>query len=216
MASRTGFHGSVITTLGPSGTTPIPGATVQVTGENGFSARTATASNGEFQFSNVPDGGITLNVSAIGFTDQVVELFLGPIYSAPGLGGAGLVVGMSPGPANETLVTSYSDFPDLEQLVSTLWAGTVLLGIVGWIGWIGGRSLSRAQRMPWAVAGGIGAGLSPVALYVLGVQTAFPWLGWASLAPALLGLAGAMLALGHLTIDSAPEPPEWRPSGPPP
>jgi len=157
---------------------------------------------------------VTVNITASGFSNQIVLLFLGPIYAAPSLGSGGLVVGMSAGSANLTTVTVFSEFPNLEQLVSTLWGGAAVFALVGGIAWVGGQSIGRFDRLPWAVAGGVGAGVTPVAMYLLGVPTAFPWLGWLIFIPALFGLLGAMLALGHMTVGSSPELPEWHPPGP--
>ena len=163
---------------------PAVGATVVLTYENSPGSTEETGVNGGFSFVAIPAGGITLNISALGYAPVTVTTFATSVYNA---GTTGLMVTLSPGTnANGTSV-ALSPFPDLESLLASLGSGAAILGIVAIIGGIAALLTGRSDRPAVGVVGGSAGLLAPVALYFLALGTPFPIVLEGSAALAALG-----------------------------
>ena len=163
--------GSVATSLSGGGTAPAIGARVLLTNEQGATSALVVGPSGQYLFSGVPTGGVTLNVSLSGYAPVAVEAFVSPIYS---VGASGVAVVLTAGGPGNGTTMALSAFPDLESFVAAIGAGVVLLAFAGavcvvaaWITW-------RTDRPAVGVVGG-GAGLlAPLALLLLELDAPFP------------------------------------------
>jgi hypothetical protein len=191
-------------TLGPTGT-PVAGASINATGENGYSATVVTGPTGQFLLTGVPAGGLVLNVTAPGFARSVVQVFLSKTYSATGGAGALRIVLPAAGQASTTVLDS--PFADLESYLTSLWSAAILLGIAALVAAVGAWAMAAGRRPAFGVAGGAAAMVAPAALYLLSDATAFPLLA----AP-----TAALSALGALALSLSAYPMAWtgRPTEP--
>jgi len=168
---------------GPGGVRP----TVLLTVDNGRTFVNQTNTDGQFSFSNVPVGGITLNVTAPGFASTTVYTFASPVYNA---GTTDLSITLDQNPANATTVT-LSQFPNLETFLASIGSAIVLLGIVALIAGIAVARPKPTDRPAIGVAAGVAAMLIPVVLYFLALDGLFDLL---TVVTAILGGFGAFAA----------------------
>jgi len=158
--------------MGPGGaSTPASGATVVLTGEGTTMQTEVTSLSGAFSFSNVPAGGITVNVSLSGYSPVSVETFASSVYDA---GTTDLSITLSPGSATQGTTVALSPFPDLESFVASIGSGVVLLGLVAVVAGVAAVVTARRDRPAVGVVGGVAALLVPVALYFLALGGVFP------------------------------------------
>lgn len=173
---------------GPGGS-PLPGATVNVSGEGGFDRLLVTGSSGTFDLLGVPGGGVLLNVSDPGYSSQSMLIFLSPVYSATGGDARSLSFELAPGPSTTTTSRVVSAFPDLESLLATLFSGAIWLALAALVSGVGARSFRRSGDHATGVAGGFAGILAPFAFILLGITSIFPGLEY---------LGGLLIALGVL------------------
>lgn len=155
------------------GTFPAVGALVVLTEDSGSKLTTTTGGNGDFAFSGVPNGGVSINVSAPGYAPVVVETFVSTVYNA---GSQGLTFTLTPGGPGATTTTSLSAFPDLEMFLAAIGGAMVLLALVAVIAGLAAFRLVRADHPALGVVGGTAGLLAPAVLYFLGLGTVFPLL----------------------------------------
>jgi hypothetical protein len=147
---------------------PIVGASVVMTDDANRSTSETTGIGGGFSFASVPPGGVTLNVSAPGYASLSVATFVSSVYAGPT---TGLVIDLAPGVSANVTTISLADFPDLEQFVAALGAGTILLGIVTLVAGAAAVIASRADRPALAVIGGAAGMLSPFVVVFLSLSS---------------------------------------------
>lgn len=193
--------------LASLGYLPVSGATVRVTGGNGYSSTTTSSLNGSFLVANVPSGGIVLNVTAPGYAPEQFDLFDSPIYSAPGSGTVGINVTLARGTASDGILFVESSFPSLEALVATLWAGAVILGVGTILVAVALRLGWRGERPAWGVAAGATALLAPVAVFELSLAEVVPLTLLLSLLLGAIGAFTLLIATVRLSLASSPQPP---------
>jgi hypothetical protein len=164
---------------------PVAGATVRMTNDANQTSTEVTGPGGTFSFSHVPAGGVTLNVSAPGFSTRSVLTFVSSVYAGPT---SGIVIDLTPGAASNVTSVALAEFPDLEQFVAALGSGAVLLAVVTLVAGAAAVLASRRDRPALAVIGG-GAGLvSPFVLLYLSLTPLTPLLTGATIALASLGV----------------------------
>lgn len=170
------------------------GVSVVLYGENGFTERTTIAPGGSFSFSNVPQGGVALNVSAPGYSPVNVSLFFSKVYIA---GGSATAIGITlvPGSVGNGSTEIVSPFPDMENFVASIWSGAFLLLLAAVLTGIGAVATFRTDRPPLGAAAGFATLAAPIGLILLGATIAFAWVGWVS---AALAGVGAFVALVRL------------------
>jgi hypothetical protein len=191
-------------------TVPSVGSLVNLTSETGEVRTVATGSDGSFAFSDVPPGGIVLNVSAAGYGPVLVELFASSVYSTVGVGRA-VDVSLAPGTVNNVTYLSYTPFGDLDGFLTSLGSSAVLLGLCAVAAAVGTVAAYRGRRLPYAVAGAGAAIAGSLAPGLLGVETAFPVVTWfaglaISTGAVALGLATVRLASLGTPPDDGPVP----------
>ena len=185
---------------------PIAGATVNISGEDGFDRVVTTGSSGAFALSGVPGGGVLLNASALGFSSESMSIFLSPVYSATGGSAAALDFALSPGPSNLSASEILSAFPNLENFLTSLFSGALWLGIAALLCALGARSVRRTGGSPLGVSGGFSAILAPFGFLLLGVSSVFPYL--VLVGSGLIGvgvLVTTLLVLPMLLAGPAPD-----------
>jgi hypothetical protein len=161
------------TVVGPSGSgaAPIPGATVTLTDDAGRVTTVVTGFDGTFAFSNVPNGGVTLNVSATGYAPTTVSTFVSSVYATQS---TGLQISLSPGTSANGTTNDLTPFPDMEQFLASVGAGAILLGIIGLVAGFAAVVTIREDRPAVGVLGGAAGLLSPLALVYLSLSSALP------------------------------------------
>ncbi|MFZ1024467.1 MAG: carboxypeptidase-like regulatory domain-containing protein, partial [Thermoplasmata archaeon] len=169
-------------------------ASVVLYGENGFTERTATGPGGAFSFSDVPQGGVSLNVSAPGYSPVNVSLFFSTVYIAGG-SATGISITLVPGSVANGTDEIVSPFSDMESFVASIWSGAFLLLLAAVLTSIGAIATFRTDRPPLGAAAGFATLAAPIGLILLGATIAFAWVGW--LSTALAGV-GAFVALVRL------------------
>ncbi|HTW40263.1 MAG TPA: carboxypeptidase-like regulatory domain-containing protein [Thermoplasmata archaeon] len=160
------------TVVGTSGA-PIPGADVTLANDANQSTSALTGFDGTFSFSNVPEGGVALNVSASGYAPATVYTFVSNVYATQS---TGLEVTLSPGTASNGTTTSLTPFPDMEQFLASVGAAAVLLGIIALVAGFAAVATVREDRPPVGVIGGAAGLLSPLTLVYLSLSSALPLL----------------------------------------
>jgi hypothetical protein len=200
-------------TPGPSGAgVPVSGARVTVSGENGFSAVTASNGAGRFAVAEVPAGGIAVRADAPGFAPLTERLFASPAFSSPSGGVSNLTLWLTPGvAANGTNGTTdvVSPFPDLETFVATAWSATALLALGAIVGAFGVYAAARRAHPALAVSGGVAAAIAPVALVVLGLFSLFAIPAALTAVASALGVfAASALAIAMARSGVMPTPDE--------
>ena len=179
--------GTVVLEWTTRGYVPNFTPTVVLTTDSGATFLIHTGTDGKFLFSNVPAGGITLNVSCPGFGAATLVTFASPVYDA---GTTDLSVSLHQGSSNTTTI-ALSPFPDLETFVASIGSGVALLGLVAVLGGAAAVITRRSDRPAVGVVGGAAALLSPVALYLLSLGGIFPLL---TTGTAVLAAVGAFVA----------------------
>ncbi len=194
----------------PNGTASVPlaGAVVALRGENGFRASTVTDPAGRFDFTGVPSGGISINVTAPAYAPVTVVIFADPVYSSPTGHPTNLTVDVSPGAASAGSTLEESPFPDLEQFVATVWSGTSILVLGAVVALVGAARAYRRDRPAWGAAGGVAGLIAPAGLYLLGLLGLFPLLDVLMVLVAVLGGVAAVVLAYRLTAISLPMPPD--------
>lgn len=184
------------------GSRPLSGASVTIDEEGGGTTTTVTDLDGNFAFTGVPSGGITLHVVLAGYEPANVSTFVSPVYDA-GTTGIGVLL-VPVGHGNSTNVT-LTPFPDLESLLASIGTGIVMLGLVASVALVAAVLTIRHDRPAvGVVAGGAGLG-APFALYLLALSTPFPVVVAATATLAAFG--GFTLALRAIEIaQTAPAP----------
>ncbi len=163
--------GSVSETTSGGATIPALGARVLLTTESGATQSLVTGPSGAYDFTGVPTGGLTVNVTLSGYAPVSVEALVSPIYS---VGSSGVDVVLEPGSLGNGTTLALSAFPTLESFVASIGAGVVLLGFAALVS-IGAAWVTlRSDRPAVGVVGG-GAGLfAPLALALLSLDSPFP------------------------------------------
>lgn len=162
--------GSVVTSL-PGGTSPATGARVVLTTESNQSTTEIVGPSGFFEFSNVPTGGLTVNVTLAGYAPVSVLAFVSTIYSTVG---GGIDVTLTAGSAANGTTETLTPFPDLESFVASIGAAVVLLGLSALVAGFAAVVTRRSDRPAVGIVGG-GAGLTaPFVLFFLALDGAFP------------------------------------------
>jgi hypothetical protein len=186
-----GVNGFVVLPSGRAAT----GAAVVLTENNGHTLSTTIVDpSGSFSFTNVPSGGISINVTLSGYAPVTVDTFASPVYDA---GTTGLGIQLEPGSADNGTTYALSPFPDLETFVASIGAEAVLLGLIAAVA-AGAAAGYRKERIALGVVGG-GAGASaPLTFYFLSLTSIFPTV---ALASAIAGAVGAfVVAVGALEL----------------
>jgi len=147
---------------------PLAGATVVLTNDANRSTSVLTGPDGTFSFGSVPAGGVTINVTAPGYASRSVSTFVSSVYDGPT---SGIVIEMTPGSPSNVTSVSLAEFPDLEQLVASLGAGAILLGVVTIVAGAAAVVSTRADRPAVAVIGGAAGMLSPFAVVYLSLSS---------------------------------------------
>jgi hypothetical protein len=150
---------------------PLVGADVRLTNDANHSTTLATGFDGSFSFSNVPSGGVTLNVTATGFSPATVTTFVSPIYQTAA---TGIEIVLTPGTVANGSNVALAPFPDLEQFLASLGSGAVLLAIIALVAGFAAVATTREDRPALGVVGGAAGALSPLVLFYLTLSTAFP------------------------------------------
>jgi len=180
--------GTVLEELPSGGSIPAAGATVLLTDERSSGISETTSPTGTFAFSNVPAGGIALNVSLPGYAPVTVNTFASSVYNT---GTTGLSITLAPGASNNGTTVALSPFPTLESFLASVGSGVVLLGIVALVGGLAAVITARSDRPAVGVVGGSAGILAPVALYLLALVGVFPAV---VLGAAVLAALGAFAA----------------------
>ncbi len=153
------------------GPVPAAGALVVLTEEGNRTVRATLGPSGAFSFSNVPSGGISLNVTLTGYAPATVDTFASPGYDA---GTTDLSITLVPGSSGNGTLTTLSPFPDLETFLAAIGGATVLLGIVALVAGFAALITVRADRPAVGVVGG-GAGIAaPLVVHFLSLDAVFP------------------------------------------
>jgi hypothetical protein len=201
------LHGEVVRDSEIQGvTTPVSGATVNITGESGMHALVVTNFTGAFLVTGIPAGGVLVNVSAPGYNSVLVQVFLSSIYTTVS-GGAPLVVTMTESSGTPSTTVVADSFPTLENLLASLGSGAVLLGASALITGLGARAALRRGPVTHAVVGGAAALVAPAALFALGETIVFPYLELPTVALAAVGALALSLGLIPLIWEARPTEP---------
>lgn len=150
---------------------PLPGAEVKLTDDGNRTTSVVTGFDGSFSFRNVPSGGVTLNISAAGYSPTTVTTFVSAVYVTQA---TGLDVVLSPGGASNGSSVALAPFPSLEQFVASVGSGAVLLGIITMVAGFAAIATVREDRPAIGVVGGAAGLLSPLVFFYLTLSTAFP------------------------------------------
>jgi hypothetical protein len=185
--------GAVVETNGSGGAfVPLAGATVHLAGESGYNRTVLTDLEGRFLFASVPPGGINLNVSFGNLPPAALDLFASPFYSTGGLDH--LQVRLSGGPSATSTVEVDSQFVDMEEFLTDVDSGAVLLALGGVATAIGASVARRPDGNIAATAAGAGAAVTPLAFYVLGLFSVFPSLFLSAGLASAFGIVAASVA----------------------
>jgi hypothetical protein len=176
-------------TVSPGG---LPGAWVDVHGENGFNVNVSTAS-GRFSIPGVPCGGVAVSTGATGYGTLEVDLFYTPVYSSISGSPAALQLDLVPANGSGITIVDTTEFTDLENFVATVWSGTGILWIAALLTGIGSLA-ARRERLPLVVVGGATAIVAPFALPILGIDVINQATTLTALAALPVGLVVLILA----------------------
>jgi len=169
-ATAPGTYSVSGTVVGPGGS-PLIGATVLLTDNNGGTYSSNTGVGGGFSFSGLPSGGVSINASYPGDAPTTVFTFVSPVYDA---GSSGLTIELAHGNLSNWTSQALAPFPTLESFLASVIGATALLAfaaiVAGGAAWftVGGRS-----RTAGVIGGGAGLAV-PAVLFLLGLFPAFP------------------------------------------
>ncbi|MGA7924349.1 MAG: carboxypeptidase-like regulatory domain-containing protein [Thermoplasmata archaeon] len=195
---------------GPAGT--LAGASVNLTGENGFHEQYITGTGGAFDFTGVPSGAVTLSANASGYVPTEVDLFVSPAYVAAGGSPQAVVIPVEYGSSSASAnVVSDSAFVSLEDLVTSLWSGTVVWLLAGVVVVLGVLAFARSDRPTRGVVAASASLASPVVLLFLNVSLIYPWLTFVAAVVAALGAGALVVVLVPMALVG--KPPDYRPIG---
>jgi hypothetical protein len=189
---------------------PISGARLTLISEGSLPRTTVSAADGTFQILGVEPGGLTLNASAPGYRSQSRVLFLSAVYETSGSASDPAVFNLSLATNSSNQATASAvietPFPDLEGFVATLWSSSALLLLGTIVSAAGAVALFRRRRPGLGVAGGAAGVMAPVALLILEVNAAFPWVGaWAAVTigfgATVVGIQSVRMALVGLPLE---------------
>lgn len=150
---------------------PLAGATVVLTNDANRSTNWVTGFDGSFSFVNVPSGGVSLNVSAAGYSPATLTTFVSPIYQTAA---TGIAIVLVPGAASNGSNTALAPFPDLEQFLASIGSGAAVLGIIALVAGFAAIATAREDRPALGVVGGAAGALSPLVLFYLALSSALP------------------------------------------
>jgi hypothetical protein len=169
-------------------TVPAGGASIIATDEAGQQFNTTAAGDGQFEFSGLPTGGVTLNVTYPQYAPVRVDVFLSTIYSG---GATSIDVNLIAGNFSERSTMSLTPFLNVETFVAAIGGGVVLLGLVTVIATVSAIVTFRHDRPAVGIVGG-GAGLfAPLVIVLLSLGIPFP---------VLLGASGVLAAIGGFVL----------------
>lgn len=196
--------GTVYRELAGGAVVPASGALVRIQVEGGQTSAQSTGPSGSFVFTEVPTGGISLNMSLPGYSPITVETFVSNVYDA---GTTGISETLTPGSLANGTTVNLSPFANLESFLASVGGAVVLFGLVAVVAGVASVVTLRQDRPPVGIVGG-GAGLlAPVALYALALGSVFPVVleGTAALA-AFGGFTVALRAIEIAQTGAAPGP----------
>jgi hypothetical protein len=181
---------------------PLLGAKVVLTNDANHASQVFTAPDGTFAFSNVPPGGVTINVTSPGFSPVTVTTFVSVVYLTQA---TGLQIVLTPGGTGNASTISLAPFPDLEQFLASVGSGAVLLGIIALVAGFAAVATFREDRPAVGVVGGAAGLLAPLVLFYLSLSAVFPVL---EVLTAILAAAGSFtLALRAIQmVQTGPAP----------
>jgi hypothetical protein len=149
------------------------GATVILTEDGGRTETNLTSGDGSFQFSGVPSGGISLNVSLSGFAPETLTTFASPVYDA---GTTGLTIRLLPAYQSNGTSVALAPFPSLENFLASIGGAAILSAMIAAVAGVAAIATRRGTiRTAGVIGGGAGAGV-PAVLYLLSLNVAFPLL----------------------------------------
>jgi len=185
------------------GTVPATGAAVSITEEGGQTVAGVVGPDGDFQFTGVPTGGVTLNVTLAGYAPASVSTFVSPVYDA---GSTGIGITLARGGAGNGTSAALSPFPDLTSFLASIVAGIALLALVGIVAALAAAVTLRQDRPAVGVVGGSAGIFAPLVLALLALNVPFPIV---ELGPAVAGGFGAfVVAVGALRLAQRNRPPD--------
>ena len=190
---------------GTPGPVPVPAARVLLSDDAGTVGPVYTDSGGYASFPDVPAGGVTLNITALGYLPLSEHLFISPVYTAPPEAPGGIVAPLVPtaspaGAASE--VVNYTSYPTLESFATSILGSAALLGTAAAVA-LAGVVLARRRHPSLLVAGGAGGLVSPVVVGLSPVYVVEPWLLLVSLGTAAAGLLAVLGGLRGVADRSA-------------
>jgi hypothetical protein len=178
---------------------PLSGAQVVLYENDNQTVLTrVTGLNGSFQFSDVPAGGIELNVTgppSSGDAPLDVYTFASRSYSTQT---QGLLLTLQPGTPSNTTVDALTPFPDLATLLSYAGGGAVLCGGAALAAGFGAFALRRPRGTVLGVIGSGAAVSVPAVVLILSLSSAFPVVTAAAAVAGGLGAFALVLAVAQL------------------
>lgn len=190
---------------GPGGGSPVTSSPVTIVLTIDTGAKySITIPAGPFSFSNVPAGGISLNVTSPGYAPVSLLTFASDVYNA---GTTGLSIVLVQGSSANGTTETLSPFPTLESFVASIGSAAVMLGLVAALGGVAAVITRRSDRPAVGVVGGAAGLLAPLAVYLLSLSGIFAAI---DIGTAVLGAIGAF-ALTTRCIELVQLGPESRP-----
>lgn len=164
--------GTVLKDVGGEGF-PADGARVLLTDDRGTIGPVSTGPDGRFEFTGVPSGGVSINVTlpSSGYAPATLDTFVSPVYDA---GSSGLTVVLLPTSETNGTTQSLAPFPTMESFLASVDGAAGLLGICALVAAAAAVAAWRPTHRTAGVLGG-GAGIAvPTVVFLLGLVPAFP------------------------------------------
>ncbi len=174
---------------------PMASAVVAVTGSTTGPNVTDTNALGRFLFHGVSGGVHDVEASAPGYQEEILAVFLSQGYDSPSGNMTSLSLQLVPGPANQSRVISYIQYPDFETYLAFVFSATVLEGMAGALAVGGGIALWRRRSPARSVVAASAAALSPFLMAIAGFGTLF-----LTVLPETMFLVGGAGLLGAVTV----------------